>query len=73
MLAFNTKFNKITNVKTERVEDELRIFITPEKGSIDPRDFSFIPAKFKYDLVISVGCADKESIGKVYEENPDIF
>ncbi|NTV40767.1 MAG: hypothetical protein HGA61_00630 [Candidatus Moranbacteria bacterium] len=73
VLAFNTKFNKITNVKTERVEEELRIFITPEKGSIDPRDFSFIPAKFKYDLVIAVGCADKESIGKIYEENPDIF
>ena len=73
VLAFNTKFNKITNVKTERVEDELRIFITPEKGSIDPRDFSFIPAKFKYDLVIAVGCPDKDSIGKIYEENPDIF
>lgn len=73
VLAFNTKFNKITNVKTERVEDELRIFITPEKGSIDPRDFSFIPAKFKYDLVITVACPDKEAIGKVYEENPDIF
>jgi len=73
VLAFNTKFNKITNVRTERVEDELRIFITPEKGSIDPRDFSFIPAKFKYDLVIVLGCPDKESLGKVYEENPDIF
>lgn len=73
VLAFNTKFNKITNVKTEKVEDELRIFITPEKGSIDPRDFSFIPAKFKYDLVITVACPDKEAIGKVYEENPDIF
>ena len=73
VLAFNTKFNKITNVRTERVEEELRIFITPEKGSIDPRDFSFIPAKFKYDLVMVLGCPDKESLGKVYEENPDIF
>ena len=73
VLSFNTKNNKITNVKTERVEDELRIFITPEKGSIDPRDFSFIPAKFKYDLVIAVGAPDKESIGRIYEENPDIF
>jgi len=73
VLAFNTKHNKITNVKTEQEEEELRIFITPEKGSIDPRDFSFIPAKFKYDLVIAVGCADKETIGKIYEENPDIF
>jgi nanoRNase/pAp phosphatase (c-di-AMP/oligoRNAs hydrolase) len=73
VLSFNTKYNKITNVRTERIEDELRIFITPEKGSIDPRDFSFIPAKFKYDLVIVLGSPDKESIGKVYEENPDIF
>lgn len=73
VLSFNTKFNKITNVRTERVEEELNIYITPEKGSIDPRDFSFIPAKFKYDLVIVLGSPDKESIGKVYEENPDIF
>jgi nanoRNase/pAp phosphatase (c-di-AMP/oligoRNAs hydrolase) len=73
VLAFNTKFNKITNVRTERVDEELRVFITPEKGSIDPRDFSFIPAKFKYDLVIVLGSPDKESLGKVYEENPDIF
>ncbi|EKE11998.1 MAG: hypothetical protein ACD_14C00048G0003 [uncultured bacterium] len=73
VLAFNTKFNKITNVRTERIDEELRIFITPEKGSIDPRDFSFIPAKFKYDLVIVLGSPDKESLGKVYEENPDIF
>jgi len=73
VLSFNTKFNKITNVRTERDENELRIFITPEKGSIDPRDFSFIPAKFKYDMVIVLGSPDKESLGKVYEENPDIF
>jgi nanoRNase/pAp phosphatase (c-di-AMP/oligoRNAs hydrolase) len=73
VLAFNTKSNKITNVRTERVDEELRIYITPEKGSIDPRDFSFIPAKFKYDLVIVLGSPDKESLGKVYEENPDIF
>ena len=37
------------------------------------RDFSFIPARFKYDLVIVLGSPDKESLGKIYEENPDIF
>jgi len=73
VLSFNTEHNKITNVRSERNGEELRIFITPEKGSIDPRDFSFIPAKFKYDLVIVLGSPDKESLGKVYEENPDIF
>lgn len=73
MLAFNTKHNNIMNIRTEQDEEETRIFITPQKGSIDPRDFSFIPAKFKYDLVIVLDSPDKESLGKVYEENPDIF
>lgn len=73
VLSFNTEHNKITNVRTERIDSELRIYITPEKGSIDPRDFSFIPAKFKYDVVIVLGSPDKESLGKTYEENPDIF
>lgn len=73
ILLFNTKYNKISNVKPEFSEEELKIFITPEKGSIDPRDFCFVPAKSKYDLVISLDSPDKESLGKIFEENPDIF
>ncbi len=73
ILVFNTRYNKIRNVKPELGEDELKIFITPEKGSIDPRDFSFIPAKSKYDLVVIFNSPDKESLGKIFEENPDIF
>lgn len=73
VLSFNTKYNKIQKIKTEKLENEFRIYITPEKGSIDPRDFSFIPAKFKYDAIIILNSPDKESTGKIYEENPDIF
>lgn len=73
VLSFNTEFNPILDVKTERTEKELRISLTPERGTIDPRDFSFILAKYKYDLVITLGVADKESLGKMYENNPDIF
>lgn len=73
VLSFNTTRNKIINVKTENLSEELRIYLTPENGSIDPRDFSFIPAQFKFDLVVVIGAPDKESLGKIYEENPDIF
>ncbi|HBI16928.1 MAG: MgpA protein [Candidatus Moranbacteria bacterium GW2011_GWF2_34_56] len=73
ILSFNTKYNKITNIKTQRLEDETRIYITPENGAIDPRDFSFIPAEFKYDLLICINSPDKESFGKIFEDNPDIF
>ena len=73
ILSFKTSYNKITNVRTEKLPDELRIYITPERGSFDPRDFSFVPAKFKYDAVIVLDASDKETLGKTYEENPDIF
>ena len=73
ILSFNTEHNDIVSVRTERGNGEYNIFITPEKGSIDPRDFSFVPAKFSFDLVIAVGAPDKESLGKIFETNPDIF
>jgi nanoRNase/pAp phosphatase (c-di-AMP/oligoRNAs hydrolase) len=73
VLSFNTKYNKIIGIRTEEDREEYRIYITPEHGSIDPRDFSFIPAKFKFDLVIVIGAPDKESLGKLYEDNADIF
>lgn len=73
VLVFDTTRNPISNVETNREEGELRITLTPEKGSIDPRDFSFIPAQLEYDLLIVLGCAEKESTGKLYEEGADIF
>ena len=73
LLIFNTKYNKIINVHTEQKEEETVIRITPEKGAIDPRDFSFAPADFKYDLVIAIGAPTLESLGKIYQENTDLF
>lgn len=73
VLSFNTERNKIIDVRSENAPNELRIYLTPENGAIDPRDFSFIPAQFKFDLAIVVGSPDKESLGRIYEDNPDIF
>lgn len=73
VLSFDTTRNKILQIRTENTEHEVRIYLTPESGAIDPRDFSFIPAHFKFDLVIVIGAPDKERLGRLYEENPDIF
>lgn len=73
VLSFKTTFNKITNIRTAQDKEETRIYITPEHGSIDPRDFSFIPSRFKYDIIFALGSPNKESFGKVFEKNPDIF
>lgn len=73
VLVFSTKYNKIMNVRTKSEDSEFKIYITPERGAIDPRDFSFVPAQYKYDLAVVLGSPDKETLGKTYEDNPDIF
>jgi len=73
IISFNTARNKIINVKTENKDEVFEIIVTPEKETIDPRDFSFIPAKFKYDLVVVLGCSDLEKLGGLKEKNADLF
>lgn len=73
IVTFKTKHNKIINVKTEELEDKLNIKITPEKGIIDSRDFSFGLADFPYDLMIAIGLNNKESSGGIFKSMPDIF
>jgi len=73
VLSFSTARNKIIDFRTENKIDTFDIYITPEKETIDPRDFSFIPAKFKYDLVIILGCQNLDGLGEIREKNSDLF
>lgn len=73
VLSFNTKHNKVINYRIEEKENAFEIYITPEKEAIDPRDFSFLPAKFKYDLIVVIGCQSLEDLGKLKEKNGDLF
>lgn len=73
VLSFDTTRNKIIRLRQEETTDHFNIFVTPEKGSVDPRDFSFILAKFKYDFVIVIDSPDLEKLGEVYTKNTDLF
>lgn len=73
VLSFDTNRNKITQIRHEETSGKFNIYLTPEHGSVDPRDFSFILAKFKYDLIIVIDCADLEKLGALYIENTDLF
>lgn len=73
VLSFDTNRNKIFGIRQVKTEDSFNIYVTPEKGAIDPRDFSFILAKFRYDLAIVIDCQDLEKLGKLYSQNTDLF
>ncbi|MEK7598650.1 MAG: DHH family phosphoesterase [Patescibacteria group bacterium] len=73
VLSFDTTRNKIVDLKTEESENKYNIYLTSERGALDPRDFSFILAKFQYDLIVVIDSPDLEKLGKIYESNPDLF
>lgn len=73
VLSFDTSRNKIMGIRQETIGDAFNVYLTPEKGSIDPRDFSFILAKFKYDLIVVFDNPDLESLGEIYLNNSDLF
>jgi len=72
-IIFGTQENKIIAVKTEEKKSEYIIHVTPEKGAINPKDFSFVPAKFKFDLIIILGTPCLENLQEVYLDNTDLF
>lgn len=75
LLIFNTHYNKITNVETKNnpQKEQYTIRITPERGSIDPKDFSFVPAEFRYDLLVILGAPTLDSLGEIYQKNTELF
>ncbi len=73
LLIFNTEHSKILDIKIEKEEKETTIRLTPEKGIIDPRDFSLAPADFNYDVAIILGAPSLESLGDIYQKNTDLF
>jgi phosphoesterase RecJ-like protein len=73
VLSFDTTYNKIQGIRTEKTADKFNIYLTPEKSTLNPKDFSFILAQFKYDLIIVLDSPDLERLGKIYEKNPDLF
>ncbi len=73
VLSFDTSKNEIRNVQYEKVKNKLNIYVTPAKGTIDPKDFYIAPGQFKYDLVIILGATELQNVGICYEKNADLF
>jgi phosphoesterase RecJ-like protein len=59
--------------KKDKTENRLNIVLTPRSGSLSPEDVNFSYGKNKFDLIFVLDCPDFDRIGKVYDENTDLF
>lgn len=72
IISINTEQNKISRIKYEQEKNNLKIFLTsPDK--IEEKNISLKPGTFKYDLILTVGAQDLESLGDIFEKNSELF
>lgn len=63
----------IDELSYEVGDKQLRINVIPKHGQFAPADVRGERQSFAYDLVVLVGVPDLPSLGKLFEQVPDIF
>jgi phosphoesterase RecJ-like protein len=64
---------KVNQVKYLVDNNVLNFIISPSEGWFKPEDVSARAGEFKYDLIITIGTSDLESLGKLYDQNIEFF
>jgi len=66
----NTKVNQI---KYQKEANKLKFIISPKDGWFTEDDIATDSSGFKYDLIITVGTPDLESLGRIYDNDTEFF
>jgi nanoRNase/pAp phosphatase (c-di-AMP/oligoRNAs hydrolase) len=73
VLKIDLKNKKINEFSYDVKNNFLNINLLPKTGQIKEEDIELEKQKYKYDLIITIGTPDFESLGKVYEKNVNFF
>jgi nanoRNase/pAp phosphatase (c-di-AMP/oligoRNAs hydrolase) len=73
IVSVNIKKAKVNQIKYSVDNDQLNFIISPVSGWFSPEDVSARAGEFKYDLIITLGISDLESLGKIYDNNVEFF
>jgi len=64
---------KVNQIKYLVDNNQLNFIISPASGWFKPEDVSARASDFKYDLIITFGASDLETLGKIYDQNVEFF
>ena len=73
IISLNISDTKVESVKYMMEGNRLNFVVIPKNGFFTASDISSHSGDFRYDLVITVGAQDLESLGKIYENNTEFF
>jgi len=64
---------KIDQIKYAIEDKSLNFIISPKEGWFSSEDVSTSASGFRFDLIITIGAGDLESLGKLYDSNVEFF
>lgn len=73
IISLDISQTKAANVKYKVEGDKLNFIISPQNGFYKPTDVDSHPSNFLYDLIFVLDSPDLESLGKIYENNTELF
>ncbi len=73
IVSLDISQTKVSQIKYVVENNQLNFIISPEDGWFETKDISFKAGEFKYDLIISLGADDLESLGEIYDKNIEFF
>lgn len=73
VVSLNISQAKINQIRYTVDNDQLNFIISPASGWFKPEDVTTRAGEFKFDLIITVGASDLESLSQVYDDNIEFF
>ena len=72
-IKISNKHAEPSELRYEKGNDGLTVFITPKNGQFQESDVTVLPPSTNFDLVVILGAANFEAIGSLYTENTKLF
>ena len=73
IISLDISETKASQIKYQIKEKKIDFIITPKNGWFKDNNVTTSDSDFKYDLIISLGTVDLESLGEIYDNNVDFF
>jgi len=73
IVSLDISKSKVSQIKYAVDGDQLNFIISPESGWFQAEDVTTRAGEFKYDLIVGIGAADLESLGRLYDDNVEFF
>jgi nanoRNase/pAp phosphatase (c-di-AMP/oligoRNAs hydrolase) len=73
IITIDAKDAGVQELSYDVKDEKLRIFVTPKKGFFTKEKLRTAQSDFKYDLIITLGTQDLESLGKLYDGHVELF